>query len=61
MVAQTSVVNEVNAEIVVRLVTDGGGEQRVEGTVSDNAGEHGFVGWMALLDLLESLVEGRGR
>ena len=59
--AQTSVVNEVNAELVVRLVTDGGGEQRVEGFVALQGDEHTFVGWMALLDLLESLVEGRRR
>lgn len=52
--------NEVNAEIVVRLVADGG-EKRVEGTVRRDGSEHGFVGWMALLDLLESLVEGSNR
>lgn len=59
--ARASVVNEVNAELVVRLVTDDAAEQRVEGVVIQEGDEHSFVGWMALLDLLESLVEGRRR
>ena len=56
--ADVSVAAELSTHLVLRLV-DQDGERRVEGYVSDGHEDHEFVGWMALLDALEAIVEGR--
>lgn len=56
--ADVSVAAELSTRLVLRLVVEDG-ERRVEGLVSDGHDDHHFVGWMALLDALEALVEGR--
>lgn len=56
--ADVSIAAELSTRLVLRLV-DEDGERRVEGFVSDGHEDHPFVGWMALLDALEAIVEGR--
>lgn len=56
--ADASVTAELSTQLVLRLV-DEDGERRVEGSVSHGHQQHRFVGWMALLDALEAIVEGR--
>lgn len=56
--AEVSVAAELSTHLVLRLV-DEDGDRRVEGYVSDGSEDHPFVGWMALLDALEAIVEGR--
>ena len=56
--ADVSIAAELSTRLVLRLV-DEDGDRRVEGYVSDGNEDHPFVGWMALLDALEAIVERR--